>query len=85
MGEVFGAVLAALVLVSLFTIGMYLIVGMTVLVSTLLRARRERQMADELDQLLEQVLGPRTLEPSSTRSPSAPVRRDGNTPEVHSL
>jgi Flp pilus assembly protein TadB len=76
MGEVFGAVLAALVLVSLFAIGMYLIVGMTVVVSTLLRAHRERQMADELDHVLEQVLGPRTLETSSTRATPPPVRRD---------
>jgi Flp pilus assembly protein TadB len=76
MGEVFGAVLAALVLVSLFTIGMFFIVGVAASVSTLLRARRERQMADELDQVLEQVLGPRTPETSSTRAASPPVRRD---------
>jgi hypothetical protein len=76
MGELFGAVLAALVLVSLFTIGVYLIVGVAVSASTLLRARRERQMANELDQILEQVLGPRTQKKSLTRAPSPPVRRD---------
>jgi hypothetical protein len=76
MGEMFGAVLAALVLVSLLAIGMYFIVGVSVSVSTLLRARRERQMADELDQVLEEVLGPRTLKTSSTRATSWPVRRD---------
>lgn len=76
MSEVFGGVLAVLVLVSLVTIGLYLIVGMTFAVSTLPRAHRERQMADELDRVLEQVLGPRTLETSSTRVTPPPVRRD---------
>ena len=76
MGEVFGAVLAALVVVSLVAIGLYLIVGMTVSVSTLLNAHRERRMAEELDQVLEEVLGPRTPKTSSLPSTSPPVRRD---------
>ncbi|HVB50985.1 MAG TPA: hypothetical protein VND89_04485 [Acidimicrobiales bacterium] len=75
MVEMFGVVLAALILFSFVAIGLYLIVGMTVAVSTMLRAQRERQMADELDQVLEQVLGRRTLEISSTRATPPPVRR----------
>jgi Flp pilus assembly protein TadB len=76
MGEVFGAVLAVLVVVSFVAIGLYLIAGITVSVSTLLRARRDRRMADELDRVLEQVLGPRTRTTSSMRRTSPPVRRD---------
>jgi Flp pilus assembly protein TadB len=76
MGEVFGAVLAALVVVSLVAIGLYLIVGITVSVSTLLSAHRDRRMAEELDQVLEEVLGPRTPETSSLPRTSPPVRRD---------
>ena len=76
MGEAFGAVLAVLVLISLVAIGLYLIVGVTVSVSTLLRSRRELQMAEELERVLEQVLGPRTLMTSSTRATPLPPRRD---------
>lgn len=76
MVEIFGVVLGALILVSVVAIGLYLIVGVTVAVSTMRRAHRERQMADELDRVLEQVLGPRTLEISSTRATPPPVRRD---------
>ena len=76
MGEVFGAVLAVLVVVSFVAIGLYLIAGIAVSVSTLLRARRNRRMADELDRVLEQVLGPRTRETSSMRRTLPPVRRD---------
>jgi Flp pilus assembly protein TadB len=76
MGEAFGAVLAVLVLISLVAIGLYLIVGVTAVVSTLRRARREHRMADELDRVLEQVLGPRTFETSSSRATPSPLRRD---------
>lgn len=76
MGEAFGAVLAVLVLISLVAIGLYLIVGVTVSVSTLRRARREQRMADELDRVLDQVLGPRTFEISSTRATPPLLRRD---------
>lgn len=76
MGEVFGAVLAALVVVSSAAIGLYLIVGITVSVSTLFSSQRDRRMADELDRVLEEVLGPRTPKPSSVPGTSSPVRRD---------
>ena len=76
MDEAFGAVLAVLVLISLVAIGVYLIAGVTVSVSTLRRARRERRMADELDRVLEEVLGPRTLVTSSTRATPPRLRRD---------
>ncbi len=75
MGELFGAVLGLLVVVSFVVIGFYLTAGVAASVATMARARRDRQLMDELDGVLEEVLGPRTS--PSRKFPSPPrVRRN---------
>ena len=60
MVEVLGVILAVLVMVSFAMLALFAIAGVAVSTLTLLRARRERRLADELDQVLIGIVGPRT-------------------------
>jgi hypothetical protein len=60
MGELIGIVMAVVVCASLAAIGFYVLFLGAVSASTLVRSRQERRLADELDQVLLEVLGPRT-------------------------
>jgi membrane protein implicated in regulation of membrane protease activity len=60
MVEIFGVVLAALLLVSFAALFLYFIVAVGVSALTVRRAQRDRRLTNELDQVLVEILGPRT-------------------------
>jgi hypothetical protein len=75
MVEAFCAVLGALVVASLATIAVYVLVSVAVVASTLRVAARRRRLADELDQVLAEILGPRTPETLAAPDRSRSARR----------
>ncbi len=72
MVEMLRVLLGVLVVASLVTIAFYVLVSVAVATATLLGARRHRRLTDELDQVLIEILGPRTpervAEPGKSRS-----------------
>jgi len=60
MVEMFRVLLGVLVVTSFGAIAVYVLGSVAVVCSTLLGAARRRQSADELDQVLAEILGPRT-------------------------
>lgn len=74
MGEMFGVMLAAVVLISLVVLALYVVLGVAVCASTLRRAHRDRQLANDLDQVLAEFLGPRTSPTPVTHGLARPVR-----------
>jgi len=73
--EALCAVLGALVVASLATIAVYVLVSVAVVASTLRGAARSRRLADELDQVLAEILGPRTPETLAAPDRSRSARR----------
>jgi cell division protein FtsL len=55
-----GVVVAALVIASLVLLGLYALVCVAVAVSTLISAHGHRRLTEDLDEVLDEVLGPRT-------------------------
>ena len=76
MGEMFGVMLAAVVLISFVVLALYVLVGVAVCASTLRRAHRGRQLANDLDQVLAEFLGPRTSPTPVAHGSARPVRPD---------
>ena len=72
MVEELRVLLGVLVVASLVTMAVYVLVSMAVAASTLLGTVRRDRSADELDQCLAEILGPRTrdaiAEPGRRRS-----------------
>ena len=62
-----GFILAVLLGLSFLALGLFVALGVAASVSTLRRARREQRLADELDWVLDEIIGP--------RSPSLPEVR----------
>ena len=60
MVEVLAVILAVLVVFSFVVLALFAVAGVSVSALTVLRARREQRLADELDQVLEGILGPRS-------------------------
>jgi membrane protein implicated in regulation of membrane protease activity len=60
MVEILGGVLSVLLLMSFAALCLYFVVGAGLTALTLRRARRERQLTDDLDRVLVQILGPRS-------------------------
>jgi hypothetical protein len=60
MVEMFRVLLGVLVVASFGTIAVYVLVSVAVVFSTLLGTVRRDRSADELDQVLAEILGPRT-------------------------
>jgi membrane protein implicated in regulation of membrane protease activity len=60
MVEILGGVLSVLLLMSFAALCLYFVVGVGLTALTLRRARRERQLTDDLDRVLVQILGPRS-------------------------
>jgi hypothetical protein len=60
MVQVLGVILAVLLAVSFVMLALFALAGVGVSALTLLRARRERKLVDELDQVLVEIVGPRT-------------------------
>lgn len=66
--------LGALVLISFVALALYVLAGVAVCASTLRRAHRDRELANDLDQTLTEVLGPRTPSTPVTHGSARPVR-----------
>ena len=64
MSYFLGFILAVLLGSSFLALGLFAALGVAASVSTLRRARREQRLADELDWVLDEIIGP--------RSPSSP-------------
>lgn len=62
-----GFILAVLLGLSFLALGLFAALAVAASVSTLRRARREQRLADELDWVLDEIIGP--------RSPSLPEVR----------
>ena len=60
MIDILGVVLAAALLVSFVALFSYLVVAIGVSALTLKHAQRDRRLSDELDQVLVEILGPRS-------------------------
>ena len=60
MVHVLGVFLAVLLAASFVMLALFVVTGVVVSVLTLLRAHRERQLAEELDEVLVEIVGPRT-------------------------
>jgi cell division protein FtsL len=60
MVHVFGVLLAVLLAVSFIMLALFVVTGVVVSVLTLLRAHRERQLAEDLDEVLVEIVGPRS-------------------------
>jgi positive regulator of sigma E activity len=60
MIEVIGVILAVLVVSSFVMLAVFALAGTAASVMTLRRAQRERRLADELDEMLIEIVGPRT-------------------------
>ncbi len=62
MVDVIRVVLASLVVASLIAIALYVVASVAVTAWTLREAARRRRLADDLDQVLVEILGPRAPE-----------------------
>ncbi|MFI5035640.1 MAG: hypothetical protein ACHQFZ_05490 [Acidimicrobiales bacterium] len=60
MGELSAVVLGALLVGSFAALGLYAVLGVAATVSTLRQAARDRRLADEVDEVILAVLGPRS-------------------------
>lgn len=70
-------ILMVVVTSSFAMLGVFAIAGGAVSAMTLSRARRERDFADDLDNVLTEILGPRTssqISPSGARNSRHPSR-----------
>ncbi|HVA75730.1 MAG TPA: hypothetical protein VNF71_14315 [Acidimicrobiales bacterium] len=67
--------LGVLVGASFLTIAVYVLVSVAVAAATLLGAVRRDRLADELEQVLAEILGPRTAEKLAAPDRSRPTRR----------
>ena len=55
-----GVLLAVVVALSFAALGVFGLLGLVAAVATLRAARRDRRLADELDAVLEEIVGPRS-------------------------
>jgi hypothetical protein len=69
MVEIIRFVLGGMVVASFVAIGVYVLVGAVITVSTLVGTVRRDRSADELDQFLTEILGPR--DPAMAPEPKA--------------
>jgi Flp pilus assembly protein TadB len=58
--QILGVILAVLLGSSFVALGVFGVLGLTASVATVLSARRERRLADELDRALDEIVGPRS-------------------------
>ncbi|HUZ21825.1 MAG TPA: hypothetical protein VMU75_14770 [Acidimicrobiales bacterium] len=72
MDEVLRLVLGGMVVASLLTIVTYLCMFLAASASTVLRAHRRDRVTSELDEVLAEILGPRTLERAVERGDAHP-------------
>jgi hypothetical protein len=75
MGELFAVLLGVVLASSFVALGLYLVMGVAVTVSTLRVARRDRQLAEEVDRAILAILGPRSAETTATTFTAQSVRR----------
>lgn len=61
-----GVIVAVLLGLSFVALGLFAVAGLAAVVATMRAARRDRQLANELDGVLDEIVGPRT--PSSSTS-----------------
>ena len=61
-----GVLLAVVVGLSFAAMGIFLLLGLVATVATVRAARRDRRLADELDAVLEEIVGPRSASASTS-------------------